>query len=168
MSIVANELTEHLTENLTEQEALLERVRIEAQLHDYWHDVDRHWGRNAAIYYTEDAVFGGELANYTGRQEIQAFYQFRIDRGIARVAVHSVTNFRVAFEGHNRAQSTWYLLAYAADGAPVLPTHPPINITLVSDTYERQSDGRWLCAHRHFEVLFAGGTKPTNQKVDQQ
>ncbi len=151
---------------LSEQEAMFERARIEAQLHEYWHDVDRNWGRNAASYYTENAVFGGEAATYTGRGEIAAFYQYRIDRGVARVAVHSVTNFRVAFEGRDRAQSTWYLLSYAADGEPVLPTHPPIVIALVSDTHERQADGRWLCARRNFDVLFAGGTKPTNLKVD--
>lgn len=153
-------------QNLTEHEAMFERARIEAQLHEYWHDVDRNWGRNAAAWYTEDAVFGGEAATYKGRKEIAAFYQFRIDRGIARVAVHSVSNFRVSFEGCNRAQSTWYLFSYAADGTPVLPTHAPIIVALVSDTHERQNDGRWLCAHRNFDVLFAGGTKPTNQKVD--
>lgn len=152
---------------LTDQEALLERVRIEARLHDYWHDVDRNWGRNAASFYTDDAVFGGEAASYSGRSEIQAFYQYRIDRGVPRVAVHSVTNFRVSFEGRDKALSTWYLLSYAADGEPALPTHPPIIIALVSDTYERQGEGGWLCSRRNFDVLFAGGAKPTNQKVDQ-
>ncbi len=153
-------------ETFSEQEALFERLRIEAQLHDYWHDVDRNWGRNAPSFYTEDAVFGGEAANYAGRKEIAAFYQYRIDRGVARVAVHAVTNFRVAFEGRERALSTWYLLSYAADGEPVLPTHPPIVIALVSDVHERQPGGSWLCARRTFEVLFAGGAKPTNLKVD--
>ncbi len=154
------------TPALSEQEALLERVRIEAQLHDYWHDVDRNWGRNAASYYTEDAVFGGEAATYTGRKEIAAFYQYRIDRGVARVAVHAVNNFRVSFEGRDKAHSTWYLLSYAADGEPVLPTHAPIVIGLVTDEYRLQTDGQWLCSKRNFEVLFAGGTKPTNLKVD--
>jgi ketosteroid isomerase-like protein len=155
-------------EAYTEQEAQAERARIELQLHDYWHDVDRNWGRNAASYYTEDAVFGGEAATYKGRGEIAAFYQYRIDRGVERVAVHCVTNLRIVFEGRERASSTWYLFSYAADGRPALPTHPPIIIALVSDTHERQADGRWLCAHRNFDVLFAGGTKPTNLKVDQQ
>ena len=153
-------------ETLSEQEAMFERARIEAQLHDYWHDVDRNWGRNVASYYTENAVFGGEAATYTGRPEIAAFYQYRVDRGVARVAVHSVTNFRVLFEGRDRARSTWYLLSFAADGEPVLPTHPPIIIALVSDVHDRQPNGSWLCASRNFEVLFAGGTKPTNLKVD--
>lgn len=160
MSIKENELTE--------EQKFFERARIEEELHNYWHDVDRNWGRNAASWYTEDAIFGGELATYKGRQEIADFYQFRIDRGVERVAVHSVTNLRVAFDGCNRAESTWYMFGYAADGVPVLPTHPPINIALVSDVYEREENGRWLCAQRNFDVLFTGGTKPTNQKVDQQ
>lgn len=151
---------------LTEQEVFFERTRIEAQLHDYWYDVDQNWGRNAASAYTDDAVFGGAAVTYTGRKEIAEFYQYRIDRNIPRIAVHTVSNFRVSFEGRNRAQSTWYLLAYAADGVPVLPTHPPVVIALISDQYQRQTDGPWLCAHRNFDVLFEGGTKPTNQKVD--
>jgi hypothetical protein len=151
---------------LNERDAMFERARIESRLHDYWHDVDRNWGRNAASFYTEDAIFGGEAATYTGRAEIAAFYQFRIDRGIERLAVHSVTNFRVEFETPDRAKSTWYLLSYAADGKPVLPTHPPIVIALVSDDYARETGGPWLCSRRTFDVLFAGGTKPTNQKVD--
>ncbi len=152
----------------SETEALLERVRLEALLHDYWHDVDRNWGRNAASFYTEDAVFGGEAATYKGRAEIAAFYQYRIDRGVARVAVHGVNNFRVSFEGRDRAHSTWYLMSYAADGEPVLPTHAPIVIALVNDEYRLQTDGQWLCSRRMFDVLFAGGTKPTNLKVDVQ
>ena len=156
------------TEMFSSDQALLERMKIEADLYDYWHDVDTNWGRNAASWYTPDAIFGGDLATYTGREEIQGFYQYRIDRGINRVAVHAVNNFRVTFTSKTDAEATWYLLAYAADGEPVLPTHPPINITLVTDRFERQDDGRWLCAHRNFDVLFAGGTKPTNQKVDEQ
>lgn len=150
---------------MTEQEQLFERLRIEARLHDYWHDVDRNWGRNAASFYTEDAVFGGEAAAYNGRKEIAEFYQYRIDRGIARVAVHVVTNFRVIFEGCDRALSTWYLSSYAADGEPPLPTHPPIVLAMVTDRYERQGDGVWLVAHRNFDVLFTGGTKPTNPRA---
>ena len=79
-------------------------------------------------------MFGGEAATCTGREEIAAFYEYRIKRGIARVVVHSVTNFRVSFEGRDRAISTWYLLSFAADGEPVRPTHPPIIIALISDT----------------------------------
>lgn len=151
---------------MSEEDYLRERARLEVQLLDYWHDVDTNWGRNAASYYTEDALFDGDATTYRGRDEIAAFYAYRLERG-ERVAVHSVSNFRVAFEDPAEvANATWYLLAYAADGSPVLPTHPPIVIALVRDRYARQQAGTWLCAHRRFEVLFAGGTKPTNPKLD--
>jgi ketosteroid isomerase-like protein len=150
----------------TLQEQVAERLQIESRLYDYWHDVDTNWGRNAASYYTENGIFGGKAATYTGRREIAAFYQYRIDRGVERVAVHQVSNLRIQFVGRTRAESTWYMMGYAADGVPVLPTHAPIQIALVTDVYEKQDDGIWLCAHRNFEILFAGGTKPTNHKVD--
>src|SRR5690606_25100398 len=117
---------------MTEQETLLLRLKLENQLAEYWHDVDTNWGRNAGRYYTEDAVFDGGEAVYRGRAKIEEFYAWRLNRG-PRVAVHAYTNFRLEMESDDRAVCTWYLLLYAADGVPVLPTHPPINIALVTD-----------------------------------
>lgn len=148
---------------MTMPEELLERARLEAQLYDLWHDVDTNSGRNAATFYTDNAVFGGKSATYRGRKEIEDFYAWRLSRG-DRVAVHSVTNFRVSFETPDIAHATWYLLAYAADGVAVLPTHPPIQICLVTDRHERQPNGRWLCASRDFDVLFAGGPRPPHPR----
>lgn len=150
---------------MNEQEILLLRLKLENQLTEYWHDVDTNWGRNAGRYYTEDAVFDGGEAVYRGRAKIEEFYAWRVNRG-PRVAVHAYTNFRLRVESDDRAISTWYLLLYAADGEPVLPTHPPINIALVTDELERQPDGRWLYASRTFRSLFLGGTPPTNPKLD--
>lgn len=152
---------------MAEAEEIFQRARIEIALIDYWHDVDENWGRNAASYYTEDAIFGGDAASYKGREEIADFYAHRKERG-ERVAVHSVSNLRVKFADEKTANAHWYLFGYAGDGTPVLPTHPPIVIALIKDKYEKQADGKWLCAHRHFDVKFAGGTKPTNQKLDEQ
>lgn len=126
--------------------------------------MDTNWGRGAGEYYTDDAVFQGPEASYHGRSKIQQFYKWREDRG-KRVAVHAFNNFRVQFESDDRAISTWYLLLYAADGVPVLPTHPPISIGLVTDVCLRGSDGRWRYAHRKFENWFLGGTPPTNPRL---
>jgi hypothetical protein len=79
--------------------------------------------------------------------------------------VHAVTNFRAHFDGDDRADCTWYLLLWAADGVPVLPTHPPITISLMTDKMQRTADGRWLCSYRRFETWFQGGTPPTNPKL---
>ena len=143
----------------------LDRLRLTQELHallvDYWHDVDTNWGRNAPGYYTEDAVFEASRNSYQGREQIRAFYQYRLDRG-ARVAVHSVSNFRVEIDGPSAATCTWYRVLYAADGTPVLPTHPPIQIALMTDRMVRDEAGAWLVAHRRFQPWFEGGTPTTN------
>jgi hypothetical protein len=147
------------------KERLLTYVELHSQLMDYWHDVDTNWGRKAPEFYTEDAVFEGPEASYLGKAKIRQFYKWREDRG-SRVAVHAVNNFRVQFESDTRATSTWYLLLYAADGERVLPTHPPITISLVTDACVRGDAGKWLYARRKFETWFQGGAPPTNPNLD--
>jgi hypothetical protein len=137
---------------------------LQVLLADYWHDVDTNWGRNAGTYYTEDADFVGEAATYSGRVKIQEFYAWRVQQG-PRLAVHAVSNFRVESVEADRARATWYLLLYAANGEPILPTHPPITISLVTDDYVRGSTGEWLCRRRHFKTLFQGGAPAHNPKL---
>ena len=143
------------------QEQLLEKIRLEAQLIDYWHEIDVEGGAEAGRYYTEDAVFDGGEAIYNGRAKIEQFYAWRRARG-QRTSVHAIANYRPVFDGPDKAVCTWYMLLYAADGAPVLPTHPPINLALVTDHMIRREDGFWLCTARKFDALFMGGTPPTN------
>ncbi len=145
-------------------ERLLTTQELHSQLMEYWHDVDTNWGRNAPEYYTEHGIFEGPEATYQGREKIRAFYEWRVKRG-KRLAVHAVNNFRAQFEDDNHATCTWYMLLYAADGVPVLPTHPPILIALVTDKCVRDAGGHWLYAHRKFEAWFQGGTPPTNPKL---
>ena len=147
------------------QEQLLTYLELHRQLMDYWHDVDTNWGRGAGQYYTDDALFEGPEASYRGRAKIEQFYKWREDRG-ARLAVHAVNNFRVEFESDTRATSTWYLLLYAGDGKRVLPTHPPITISLVTDICVRGDDGKWRYSGRRFETWFQGGAPPTNPNLD--
>jgi hypothetical protein len=145
-----------------------DRLALIQELHtltvDYWHDVDLNWGRNAGDYYTEDAVFHGSASTYSGREKIRAFYKWREDRG-ARTVVHSVVNFTAMFDGGaDQALSHWFLMLYAADGRPVLPTHPPIQVAYMTDKLVRR-DGSWLLTYRKFDPLFEGGTAPTNPKL---
>ena len=137
---------------------------LQALLADYWHDVDTNWGRNAGSYYTDDADFIGEAATYSGRAKIQEFYAWRVKQG-ARLAVHAVNNFRVEAATSDQARATWYLLLYAANGEPILPTHPPITISLVTDDYVREPSGNWLCQRRQFKTLFRGGAPAHNPKL---
>ncbi|WP_225028208.1 nuclear transport factor 2 family protein [Xinfangfangia pollutisoli] len=141
-----------------------DRLRLTQELHlrlvDFWHDVDTNWGRNAADFYTEDGVFEASETTYSGREHIRKFYAYRLSRG-ARVAVHSVTNFRAEFVTADQAVSTWYLLLHAQDGEPVLPSAPPIQIALATDTSLRGPDGIWRYRHRKFETWFKGGVPTT-------
>ncbi len=145
--------------------AILELNQVlSLQLADYWHEIDFNGGRGASAYYVEDAVFHGQFASYEGVAKIQQFYDWRRTRG-ARLSVHSFTNFRAWFTGPDGAEATNFLFLYAADGERVLPTHPPITISLATDRYVLR-DGRWLCTYRRFEHLFEGDTPVTNPNLD--
>jgi len=133
---------------------------LQMRLHDFWHDVDTNWGRNAAQFFTEDGVFEASRQVYNGRERIEAFYRYRLGRG-PRVAVHAVSNFRAVPTSPTTATSTWYLLLYAHDGEPVLPTAPPIQIALATDSSVLCADGVWRYKHRKFDVWFSGGVPTT-------
>ena len=130
----------------------------------YWHDVDFDWGRGAANYYTQDAVFEGEGFAYNGRAEIEEFYAFRRDRG-PRVVLHAVTNFSCTFDSDTRANAAWVCLLYAHDGEPPQASAPPINISLVRDVYVRER-GEWLVQRRSWSTLFQGGAPVTKLSRD--
>jgi hypothetical protein len=146
-----------------------ERLALTQELHalliDYWHDVDTNWGRKAPDYYTEDGVFVGPAASYEGREKIRAFYKWREDRG-ARTVVHSVHNFQAIPESSDKATCHWFLMLYAADGVPVLPTHPPIQIAYMTDHLVRDPEEGWLVTSRKFDNWFEGGTPTTNPNLD--
>jgi len=57
-------------------------------------------------------------------------------------------------------------MLYAADGKPILPTHPPIQIAYMTDHCVRDSDGNWLLTHRKFDNWFEGGIPSTNPNLD--
>ena len=140
-------------------------AELSLQLAEYWHEIDTNGGRNASSYYTEDAEFHGQFASYHGVEKIQAFYDWRVKQG-PRLSVHSFTNFRARFTGADTAEATNFLFLYAANGEKVLPTHPPITISLATDRYKRSAEGRWLCTYRRFEHWFEGDTPVTNPDLD--
>lgn len=138
-------------------------AELSLQLAEYWHEIDFNGGRNASNYYTDDAEFHGQFASYIGVGKIQQFYDWRVAQG-PRLSVHSFTNFRARFTGPGNAEATNFLFLYAANGKKVLPTHPPITISLATDRYVL-TEGRWLCAYRRFEHLFEGDTPVTNPNL---
>ncbi len=149
---------------MPERKLLELNQHLALQLANYWHEIDFNAGRDAARYYTEDAEFHGQFASYQGRAKIQQFYDWRREQG-SRLSVHAFTNFRARFTADGAAEATNFLFLYAANGERVLPTHPPITISLATDRYVL-ADGQWLCAYRRFEHLFEGDTPITNPQLD--
>jgi hypothetical protein len=150
---------------MSNAELLELNATLSLQLAEYWHEIDFNGGRNASSYYAPEAEFHGQFASYFGVEKIQQFYDWRVNQG-PRLSVHSFTNFRARFTGPDSAEATNFLFLYAANGVKVLPTHPPITISLATDRYVRR-DGKWLCAYRRFEHLFEGGAAITNPNLDE-
>ncbi|HTM95236.1 MAG TPA: hypothetical protein VL100_05415 [Croceibacterium sp.] len=138
---------------------------LSLQLAEYWHEIDFNGGKDASSYCIPEAEFHGQFASYFGVEKIQQFYDWRREQG-PRLSVHSFTNFRAGFTGPDSAEATNFLFLYAANGVKILPTHPPITISLATDRYVRR-DGRWLCTYRRFEHLFEGGAAITNPNLDE-
>jgi hypothetical protein len=78
---------------------------IEHQLLDYWREVDGNGGRQAGRFWTEDAVWEAPARTFTGRQEIQGFFDWRLTRG-DRLALHVVANLKTIVESQTSASST--------------------------------------------------------------
>ena len=142
-----------------------ERRAIETQvlymnMIDYWYEVDLKGGAGVAEMYVEDGIFNGGGKPLVGRAAIEQFYAWRQDRG-ARTSRHVITNFRADFADETHATTYCVMLLHAADGAPILPTAPPIIITDLIDRCMKGDDGRWRYIERTFVPLFMGGAAPT-------
>jgi hypothetical protein len=127
---------------------------------DYWYDVDHNAGRNAHEFFVEeDAVYQIQDQIFAGREEIRGFYAWREGRG-ERVARHCFTNARAVFTDAGAAKMTSILLLHAANGRPILPTAPPIQIADVEDVCVLV-DRVWRYKSKRLTTLFAGGVPIT-------
>ena len=127
---------------------------------EYWHDVDRNWGREAHTFYREDGVFVIGDKRMDGPKAVAKFYGWRQKRG-DRTARHLVSNFRLANSTGNRSTLECVMCLYAADGVPVLDSRPAIMIADVVSECVRDDSGRWRYALHQLVPIFMGGTAPT-------
>jgi SnoaL-like domain len=141
-------------------ERLLVRHEIEARAIDYWHEVDINGGARAHEYFTADGVFTSSVKTHRGREAIRAFYAARTARG-PRVSRHVISNFRVVAADRDHASTHWVLSLYAADGAPILPSKPPIMLADVVENLVREADGVWRYRSRTITAVFRDDTPTT-------
>ena len=140
---------------MTPDERCHQTQRLLMNMVDYWYEVDLKGGKGVSAWYTEDGVFEGGGQPLVGREAIEAFYSWRTDRG-PRTSRHVITNFRAEFHDERTATTHCVMMLYAADGAPILPSTPPIIITDLIDQCVRGDDGAWLYKRRTFVALFQG------------
>lgn len=127
---------------------------------EYWHEVDRNWGRRAHTYYHEDGAFVIDDKRMDGQKDVADFYGWRQGRG-ERTARHLVSNFRLASASGDRATLECVMCLYAADGVPVLDSKPAIMMADVTSECVRDSNGKWRYALHHLKPIFMGGVPPT-------
>ncbi|GAA5236714.1 hypothetical protein FOZ76_13070 [Verticiella sediminum] len=132
---------------------------LQALVLEYWYEVDMHHGRQAHLFYTEDAVFETSLKRRQGRDAIREFYAGREQRG-PRVSLHLVHNFRTVPQADGTAAINYVLALHAADGAPVLPSRPAIMLADARETAVRTADG-WRFSSRTLRPLFRDDTPTT-------
>lgn len=126
----------------------------------YWYEVDHNWGRDAAALYVADGSFSIGDKTMNGREEVRAFYRWREGRG-ERTARHVVSNFHLIAVDEATARFVCILCLYAADGAPVLETKPPIMIADIVNDCVLDSDGIWRYRAHELKPIFMGGAPPT-------
>lgn len=131
---------------------------------EYWNDVDTNWGARAHMLFTEDGVFGSGATAYIGRQQIKAFYDWRVSRG-DRVARHLINNPMITIESPDRATIRYIMTIYAVDGVPVLSVSGPNSISEVVEVLVRDAQGGWKIRSKTFTALFRG-EEPTTTMPD--
>lgn len=136
------------------------KADILALVTEYWNDVDTNWGARAHTMFTEDGVFGSGESAYTGRQQIKAFYDWRVSRG-DRVARHLINNPIVTIDGPDRATIRYIMTIYAVDGVPVLSVRAPNSISDVVEVLVRDPQGNWKIRSKTFTALFKGEAPTT-------
>jgi len=141
---------------MTPEEKAVQTQVLLSRAIDYWYEVDHNYGMNARDFYLEDSVF----VNIRGREAIHQFYIWRKDRG-ERTSLHLISNFRAEFEGPKLARTYNVMSLYAADGQPVLPSEPAIQIAENFDECVLGDDGQWRYKSRKFTNIFKSPTPNT-------
>jgi len=142
-------------------ERLLVKNEIAERVLDYWNEVDTNWGAKAPGYFTEGGIFASHTSDMRleGRDEIEAFYAWRVSRG-ARTVRHIIDNLAVEPVTETAARVRYVMTIWGRDGEGVLPVNGPNAISQVEEEHELHG-GRWLIRSRWVRGLFKGDAPTT-------
>ncbi|MCW2781746.1 MAG: hypothetical protein JWR35_2195 [Marmoricola sp.] len=117
-----------------------------------WFEIDRTDGKAVSGYFTDDATLAIARSTASGKDEIDALYANRHDRG-PRVSRHCVTNLHIVEVGASAVRASSTLLLFAEDGEAPLTRMAPALVADVEDTFVHRQ-GRWLIQSRHIKPQF--------------
>jgi SnoaL-like domain len=125
---------------------LLDRITIEALGIDYYYLLDHGQAEKIADLFVET----GRLNDTMGREAIRLFYATRSKTRITR---HVMTNLHLVFDGTRHAAGTRTLTYYSAEGP--MPHLAIPSVAEYNESFEKQSDGRWLFVSRMITDVFS-------------
>jgi hypothetical protein len=152
------------------QETAVHAVELQQLMADWCYALDIHGGEGITALCTDDCTYmlGGKP--FVGHDAIDKFYAARNERvatqqkdGI-RTQRHSISNFRVIFEGADGATVHFLLVNYSHEGRHPVPLVGP---TIVADVKMgcRQVGGEWLISLFDSEPIFVGSDPFLNASV---
>jgi hypothetical protein len=138
----------------------------------YWYDVDYNDGSNAHAFYAPDAVFAVGDNAFRGREQIQQFYAWRSQRGLAtvrslRTTRHLISNFWVESASPREAKAFGVISFHEASGrAPVNESKPPILVADIVNVCTLDDGDEWRFKSHLLRPVFMGDDVPLSLAVD--
>jgi hypothetical protein len=138
----------------------------------YWYDVDYNDGSNAHTYYTPDGVFTVGDNTFRGRDQIQQFYAWRCQRGVAtvrslRTTRHLISNLLVEPASPGEARAFGVISFHEASGrAPVKESKPPILVVDIVNVCTLDEGDQWRFKSHVLRPVFMGDDVPLSLAVD--
>jgi hypothetical protein len=140
----------------------------------YWYDVDVNDGRKAHEYFTPDGVKMVGHNRFEGREQIQAFYQWRSRQsgtetvrqlGISglRAVRHLVTNLHVASCGERCATVRGMVIFYG--GPSKHQSNPPMIADLITECV-LNTDNVWRYKSHTLVPVFMSKMTPPEMQID--
>ncbi|HEX3953483.1 MAG TPA: nuclear transport factor 2 family protein [Stellaceae bacterium] len=139
---------------------------MERLINSYWVDVDHNRGLNAHEFYTSDAVYSVGNNRFEGRNQIQAFYTRRRERGHSTTR-HLLNQLQVSCDGARQGRIAGVMTLYRADGSPPFSGTPlPAMIADFDIRCALGSDQRWYFASHEVKPIFLGRDLPISITTD--
>lgn len=155
-----------------DQETAAAAMMLQQVIADWCYALDIHGGTGLSALCTKDCTYlvGGNV--FQGHDAIDTFYAARNERvrtqqkdGV-RTQRHSVSNFRYAFEGMDKATVTYLLVNYSAEGkAPALNLVGPTIVADVKMEFRLEADGEWRISLFDSAPIFIGNDPFLNASV---